>query len=386
MAAAAETLRTEQVHIDYEQRRYYDTVTWLAEVLPGAMRTPFEYGFNGRELYASDGSPLEAIFDDSITQTESTYGRDSFEYRRVSIEKQEYHDMISMMRGDLPNTMVVVSDFPPELMNAKNDVGGYNIGRKQTMLRVLTKTPEGTLKMYSQSLDMSNRAGLEALYTHLGFMPEPGELLGQRMHIDFDQTEQDFLIDELTGVYDRTLEQKYSGTWYAGRKGEKPINTYDFVCQQQDLLKAYLLTTPRFTGGSKDYNLAAAMEARYQSNGIRLTIPELSGRPAIAAHVLAVMEMQQAGSRAQLDGKVFSGCGLTASAFEQRVLGSLSEQQLLEAGYSKGLDTVQRDKFGPLNFTCPKGHWNKRKPAKSPKDFMPNCTKCGTSLMCKKKR
>jgi hypothetical protein len=52
----AERQAPEGLAYDHETRRYYDTVTWLAEVLPGSMRTPFEYTFDGNELYANDGA------------------------------------------------------------------------------------------------------------------------------------------------------------------------------------------------------------------------------------------------------------------------------------------------------------------------------------------
>src|SRR5690606_34211814 len=121
----------------------------------------------------------------------------SYELRRRYIEKQEYLEMLEMMRGDRLNTMVVISDFPPELMNATKDVGGYNVTRKQTMLRVLTKNPDGSLSMYSQSLDGSDRRALESIYYELGYAPEQGELLGQRMHVNVSPDQQKVLIDRL---------------------------------------------------------------------------------------------------------------------------------------------------------------------------------------------
>lgn len=323
MAGTAEQARSTQ-EIDYHARRYNDTVTWLAEVLPGSMRTPFEYRFDGRELYANDGSALEKIFDDSIEQARTL---PVYEQRRRQIEKDEYREMLAMMRGGLLNTMVVISDFPPELMNAAKDVGGYNVTRKQTMLRVLTRTPEGTLKMYSQSLDGSDRRALEAVYAYFGERPRPGELLGQRIHANIGPHEQEFLIDQLTGVYDRSLQARYGGEWYAGVLNGRKINTYDFVRQQSDLLNAYLATTSGFTGGFEDYSLAAAMKDRFF--GKAQTIRPLPG--GIAAHQFALQEMRQAGTQAWARGEEFSGCGVTASVNE-------AESQYQQAGYGNQAD------------------------------------------------
>ena len=177
---------------DIEKRLQNDAETWFAEVLPGSMRTPFEYYDDGQELRAEDGSSLREVFEDAIVEARQLITDQPellFELRRRQIEREELADMHDMARGVLPNTMVVLSDFPPELMNATQDVGGYNVGRKQTMLRVITFDGQ-KLKMFSQSLDQSDRTSLEAIYRQCGFQPEPGELLGQRMLFNGDEVTQ----------------------------------------------------------------------------------------------------------------------------------------------------------------------------------------------------
>lgn len=396
MAASAELIQS-KLEFDYDTRRYYDTVTWLAEVLPGSMRTPFEYSFDGQELYASDGSAMGEIFEDAIKQSKTL---PAYERRRRLIEKDEYQDMLSMMHGDLPNTMVVVSDFPSELMNAKEDIGGYNVTRKQTMLRVITKNIDGTLSMYSQSLDGSNRRALEDIYYELGFEPASGELLGQRMNLELDESEQKILTDRLMGVYDRSLSSQFGGDWYAGIKGIRRQNTYEFVCEQKDLINAYLASTNRFTGGEAELNLAAALRARYINgksyvkSAVNIARQVYGGVP-IAAYALAMAEMQREGAIARREGYMPSGCGATIKlnsnlnemglSVASGTISELSAQEQLDmAGYGNQSEkpAQKSDKFGPLRFKCPKGHWNERKPAKSPKDFLTHCRKCNTSLKC----
>lgn len=391
MAETAELVRNNQ-EIDFNTRRYNDTVTWLAEVLPGSMRTPFEYSFDGKELYASDGSAMGEIFDEAIEQAKSL---PAYEQRRRQIEKGEYSDMIAMMRGDLPNTMIVVSDFPPELMNATEDVGGYNVSRKQTMLRVFTKNQNGTLSMYSQSLDGSNRQALEEIIYEMGYGPAEGELLGHRMHDELSEAEQKTLTDKLLGIYDRSLTKQFGGDWYAGMQGVRRKNTFDFVCEQQDLVQSYLATTEWFTGGDADYNLAAAIKARYIENPsetrnfiVNAPVFGYEGMP-IAAHAMAMAEMHIAGGNARRSGENFSGCGATIKSGENsddnmnlENLTALEQLEMAGLGNQADKSSPKSDKFGPLKFKCPRGHDNERPPAKSPKDFLTNCKKCGTSLKC----
>ncbi len=54
----------------------------------------------------------------------------------------------------------------------------------------------------------------------------------------------------------------------------------------------------------------------------------------------------------------------------------------LERSENDSRPSDEADDFGPLWFKCKKGHWNKRKRAKSSKDFMSHCKTCGVSVAC----
>lgn len=353
-------------------RQYDDVSTWLSEVLRGKMQTSFEYTFDGHELYSHDGLPLTRVFDDAILDAKHAAAADrtlGFEVRRREIERSELDDIFAMARGEGSNTMVVVSDFVPELMNATQDVGGYNVTRKQTMLRVITRTPEGRIKMVSQSLEGSYRPALEALYGHLGFEVAPGELLGQRMYLDLEFADQEFLTDELTGVYDRTLENIHGGDWHAGwnlPSGRAYKNTYDFVLGQRDLLDAYLYDSPEGFDEVSLYGLAAAMRDRYER--------ALQGTNPIPIDVMVgdpLHEMFLAAQLARQSGTVFSGCGLSLGQLEQDSAAS----ELGELGYG---NKSNEDEYGSLDFKCQKGHNNTRPKGK----LIDNCTTCGISVRC----
>jgi hypothetical protein len=340
--------------LDHEFRARNDAETWLAETLEGSMRTPFEYRSDGKELYAEDGGALGPLFADSLQDAAEIVAQNPalhFEYRRRRIEQQEYEDMLRMTRSELPNTMVVVSDFPQELMDSAQDVGGYNVTRKQTMLRVLT-WQHGRLRMQTQSLDMSDRAALERLYTYLGFEPLPGELLGQRMHVELNETRQEFLLDELTGVYDRSLQERYGGKWYAGRSGKQRMNTYEFVCKNQDIVQllAHAYVEEGYATAQK-YDLAAAMAKRYARISYQADLPahSVSMLPTKSyAYAQLMQEIRQAGDEARAEGKVFSGCGASATANGD----TTTDDQYSEAGYGNKSQKTEKGVMRCVN--CPK--------------------------------
>jgi hypothetical protein len=294
-----------------------DVSTWAAEVLEGSMRTEIELRFDGRDFYGRDGRAMRPIFEDAIVDARRialSRPELTFEVRRRHIEMQELREMVAMGRGELPNTIVVVSDFPPELMKESKDVGGYNAARKQTMLRILAMQPGGSLRMFTQTLDKSDRQGLEAVYRSLGFQPQSGELLGQRMHVQLNAEDQAYLVDRLTGIYDRTMAAQYGGTWYAGRENAERVNTYDFVRSQKDLIDEFVMVKLRDPAHAEAirYDFAALMEKRfrnrYRLDAVRGLVQATFGRPSL------YREMQTAGQEARSAGKTFSGCGATVRA------------------------------------------------------------------------
>lgn len=324
-------LRPPEVNaIDHELSLLDDTTTWLAEVLPGSMKNKFDYTFDGRDLYGRDGRAMTPIFEKAIVDAENTARYNpalNFEVRRRKIEDGERADMISMARGEGPNTMVVVSDFVPELYDAKADVGGYNVRRRQTMLRVISRNQDGTLSMYSQSLDGSHRQALESIYGFLGFSAQPGELLGQRIKLDMDEVQQELLIDTLRSVYDESLSKKLGGEWYAGRPGTEAsqvTDTYKFVCSEHILLQAFTERVKECGGSVSDnlmYDLAAEMRRRYEMPDATREINQaLSG---ILDTKQARELMSQSGQAAKSEGMTFSGCGMSLSASNNSTGGEL---------------------------------------------------------------
>jgi len=369
-----QTIPIIEKELNHEQRLYDDVTTWLAETLDGSMRTPFTYSFDGRELYARDGGALGKVFDEAIIDAQKFPPHLAFESRRRLKEQGEYLEMIAMMKGDLPNTMVVVSDFPPELMRANRDVWGYNVARKQTMLRIITKNSDGTLSMRSQSLDGSNRQALEAIYLHCGYTPENGELLGQRMHIELDEEQQEFLIDSLTGVYDQSLAEIYGGTWRAGKQMSKYINTYDFVRAQSDLINVYIRESIKF-GDNPQFlqDITATIHKRFEQFMHAPVInPKFFADKTFMDPSILLQEILSAGKDAIEKRKVYSGCGLTLGANNEEL--SVSGE-MSELGF--GSKTTE-DKYGSLTFKCPKGHTNRR----PINQLLDKCKTCGTSVRC----
>jgi len=295
-------------NIEYHKEKV-DTATWLAETLEGNMRTEFEFTFDGEDLYDEDGRGMTKVFDDAIedaTELALAYPEFSFELsRRIEERFGELEDIKAMARGELPNTMIVTSEFPYAIRRMAKSAGGYDIYRQQTMQRVISLRPNGKIVLQTQSLDGSDRDGLEDIHRSRSVKPQPGELHGQRILEDLGPEEQLTLLDTLTSVYDKRLVIKHGGEWYAGRRPANRANTYDFVCQQEDLIDHYLnLSTGMTKSESRGlrYQLAAAMETRWEGRD----------NPRNREERLDLnIEMMIAGIEAQAAGKSYSACGET---------------------------------------------------------------------------
>lgn len=376
----AEVLVIQPEHTNYleqDKQRYYDLETQFAELVDGSMRTDFELVFTGNDLIGEDGRSISEVADIAIEDAKKLAREDpalSFEIRRRYLEKDEIRDLVEMAKGTKPNTKIVISDFPPELMDASQDAGGYNVTRKQTMLRVLIRKPDGNVHMYSQSLDGSNRSALEAIYARFGLKPEAGELLGQNIDVDIPWAEQPTLVDELTGVHDRELTALLGGEWYAGRQPADYENTYDFVRKQKDIVEECVrLDRLGWLNADVMYKMAATMQQRFirsKTAPIEITPPYSGSNEAMTQALYNELEI--AGAQAKQLGKTFSACGVTLDALGLSVS---IEDQLKQAGYG---NKSNEDKFGPLTFKCQKGHPNTRPHGK----LIDNCKTCGISVKC----
>lgn len=334
----AEALDLKPEISDKNEALRLDLLTQFSELVDGSMRTSFELIFDGRDLVGEDGRSMGDVTEAALAEGKKLAHSSpnlAFEYRRRLHERQEYLELIEMAKGNGSNTMVVVSDFPAELIDSKSDVGGYNVTRKQTMLRVLTREPDGNILMESQSLDMSDREALESIYDYFGLVADAGELLGQRIHADLGAELQANLTDRLTGIYDRSLADHYGGEWYAGKQPIDKRNTYDFVVGQHDLVD---LAIDLDRSGQLDtaglYNIAATMQARFarEKAGVASIIPYL---PDVNREVL-LRELNYEGDLARNQGISFSACGQTLNS--EGGLFTLSEA-LTDSGYGNKTST-----------------------------------------------
>lgn len=354
-----------------------NTETWVAETLHGSLRSTFNFNYYNGDLMSQGGESLTEVFDNSISAAEVIVQEKPnllFELRRRLIERQELNHMILMAEGDLPNTMIVVSDFPNELMDTAQDVGGYNVNRQQTFLRVIKRQTNGQISVTSQTLDGSNRQALEAIYHHLGALPKPGEMLGQRIYLDIDCSSQDMLVDDLINVYDQSLNEQYGGQWYAGIKQDQTqnmINTYDFVCKQQDLIKWFIKQeNNNLLDNSKNaYSLAATMKERYQKQLLKVNQQSklvFESTPPEILNQNILNEIQHATTIALQNQDVFSGCGSS--------LGGGSESSLL--GYGNQTSQEQTYSFDKEMFCV-----GCQKPSREG-DKKKMCGPCGLCRTC----
>ena len=374
--AAAEQQITHPV-IDLELERKNDEATWLAEAIYGSMRSEFDFTYNGEDLVAEDGRLMGPIFEGAIADAKElvkTCPNLLFELRRRIVEHQEYSEMLEMAQGKGPNTMVVVSDFPEELMPVTEDVGGYNVSRKQAMIRVITRDSQGVITIKSQSLDGSDRRSLEKIYESFGVHAEPGELLGQRITLDLPERWQATVLENIRDTYDQELTTQFNGTWFAWITiGDiyRTQSTYDFVKQQTDILDWLTENIQMQPSRASElrYNAAALIEQRYKSeNGNKHSVLS-SEYVALDIDMLA----RFAGNEAKQEGKTYSGCGVSLAS------GDMGANELEDAGYGNKTEPDESYSFNKIMHCVVCQSPPKKGEGKK------NCGPCGICKTCDKK-
>jgi hypothetical protein len=385
MYETAEQLPINQNDQELDQSLRYadDTETWMAEMLYGSMRTSFDfnYDYGGSVLRSKDGGSMDDVFDDAIENAQLIVHRNPsllFELRRRLIERGELDDMQAMAKGELynedgeqVNTIVVISDFPPELMEATEDVGGYNAGRKQAMLRVITRESSGEVRVVTQSLDGSNREALEAVSLAVGKKPEEGELLSQRAHLNVRSELRPKLVDNLTDTYDQALAKQKGGSWHAGihQPDQRAyVNTYEFARSQTDLIDwfAQEKVADPVKAEKLRFKLAATAQARYErfiaGQSEQEVVPD-SVTPQSFVNVRRIAtsyrnlqhELFREGQRAAARGITFSGCGVTVNS-ESSADGSMVGAELKALGYGNQAFSEVGDDCEFISKECPECH------------------------------
>lgn len=295
---------------DYLQK-YNDITTLLAEMLDGQMRSSFMFNHDGESLISQDGCNMRAVFENALLDAYELADEDSrlgFEVQRRQDELDEYMLMEAMAMDDIPNTMIVISEVPSAVYTTGN-IGGYDISRQKAMLRVISKLPSGELRIESQSLDRDDYDGYQKIYELFGESVDPDKsLLGQRIHINLAQSEQDSLVEQIVTRYDEALHAKYGGDWYAGRSQADRRNTYDYVCSQSDLVD-YFIKNGNLADDTAMYDFVAYIDQRFNASRY-----EDNCRGVSYGAIDIKIDIVDAGDTARAEGKTFSGCGVQLSS------------------------------------------------------------------------
>ncbi len=199
-------------------------------------------------------------------------------------------------------------------------------------------------------------------------------------------------LDDAVMAYDAVLERKHGGRFYAGRQdGVAQENAWLILQQHTDLIDYLLDGLESMAAGPLSdvelelktkkhiYGVWAAFKKRLDTG----TLPTNSAGFAPLDPGLTIawqqpwelqQEVQQAFNSFAKQGIAMVGCGgqITISQGESDIL-AMESKDTFDVIFG-----ADEDKYGSLEFECPKGCRNRRPRGK----LIDNCQKCGQSVRC----
>jgi hypothetical protein len=316
------------------ERRVTDEITDATERIAVPMRNTFDYIYENGDLWFQ-GQNIREILERTIKINEKVVEtRPQFitELIRNHIELDEYVAELQLAAGSEgdPDVLAVMTPIPDAAV-AGVDLGAYDVARMKMLVRIYKRTPGG-VEATSLSLDLSDRAGMEAIARWFGQdIPADAsseDILAMRMW-GWSEDFEDDVINDIRNIYDKELARQYGGTWHAGRQDKVILDARHFVEAQTDLIREHMdivgfihefaeASVKKAELKAARYNFAAALSRR------------LRGEADAAS-------MGDAGDVARANGEKYDGDCVDAD----------------EVTTSQSLNRLGLAKTGEIKMTCP---------------------------------
>jgi hypothetical protein len=168
-------------------------------------------------------------------------------------------------------TMAVFSPTPDDVLDGSVNIGGYNLDKKTTMVRVWSNTENGLDCRYI-SLDGGNRAALRAAAAAIG-REMPAQYGSEEIlstFYQFDSGEPD-IAERIIGAHDEYLKQQTGQDFSYGRAGLNHKKALDIAAEHPARLAEHMAEIQRlkwsYSGEALDkkmeearFNYAAALD------------------------------------------------------------------------------------------------------------------------------
>ncbi len=368
-----------QVLPETRERVFDEELSYLAEGVDKAARTsfPLTRSENGEIMYFTRGEwrPYMGML---LTGQATAHAEAKADPRRKFLAEKSDDDLLRgwQMQQLVPGqSLKWYSPYPQDAADlyGKEFIQkvGFSPHRQMGFLYRAECQTDGSIILESQTVDRSDDEAFVAAMS------------GSNM-------------DEMVTAYDGVLmDREPDSYFYAGRKGsEWDENAWEQIREQRDLAGYLLDGLERIAGSGAEgkqleekakrhvYGVWAAFKKRLDGE---TPVYAYTGYDLLTSRQMLALEVQGAFWEFAMLGKTLIGCGGSINVLQ-------GEENIMNADPSDVFKAIfggsseesggPRDKYGPLNFKCPKGHWNKRPRAKSPKDFLPNCKHCNISLKC----
>jgi len=313
---------------DYEQRRYDEITSALAEALrPEEIRSVIntEYSFDlsaEGKLIAKDGEPIEHMLEKALQKDIGLASRDKFYSgflpARTKHELDELRELQAMAADDLGyNTIVVFSPYTEELdtseLNRKKLIkANQKPYWKRAMLRV-SHWDGDRLHIFTRSIDNSSvelmKQTASRQFGRDMAADNSTDMLGERIRLDIADGSWKSLADDTVKTADDILARTHGGRRCNGNPEELVADAQMFVEAQTMIINSLLEIDKKLARTCASYEQYQTSFEHQMYNYIALLEKNIeSGKAGLPLENVAAASAA-AGATARAEGKSYDMCG-----------------------------------------------------------------------------
>lgn len=338
----------------YEQRRYDEITSGLAEALSGTIDNSYPFRLENGRLVAEDGEPFEDLLIRGLHEDMKLASRDpffSFLPQRSRAELDNFRRMEAMARGETTyNTILEISPCTEELDTSEpNRNKLIKASQKPYWRRTMVRLShwDGD-KLHIATLSSDNLKAAEnfnfpeegssvslfkeAVRRKLGYeyrADSSGDMLAEPIELELEGHSWKSIAKDVVAEADKILSERHGGIWRQGRPEGEAVDLQRYVESQTQIIEGLFKAERKIANSCSNYESYQTAFNRELFNCIALLERRLESGRTDEKIVDYEAASGSAGAVAQAQGRSYDMCGTIIAAGENNVAQQAGSETLM---------------------------------------------------------